>query len=44
MEPDKIPPDILKSAESLRWTPDMIMKDFEGNDFFQMMYDLNKAC
>jgi hypothetical protein len=44
MEPDKIPPDLLKSAESLRWTPDMIMKDFEGNDFFQMMYDLNKAC
>ena len=44
MEPDKIPPDLLKGAESLRWTPDMIMKDFEGDDFFQMMYSLNEAC
>ena len=45
MEPDKIPSDLLKgAAESSRWTPDMIMKDFEGDDFFQMMYSLNKAC
>ena len=44
MEPDKIPVDLLKDAESLRWTPDMIMKDFEGDDFFQMMYHLNEAA
>lgn len=44
MEPDKIPPDILtKDPELSRWTPDMIMKDFESDDFFQMMYNLNKA-
>ena len=47
MEPDKIPADLLimsKAPESSSsWTPDMIMKDFEGDDFFQMMYNLNKA-
>ena len=44
MEPDKIPTDLLKAAEGIRWTPDMIMKDFEKDDFLQMMYNLNKAC
>ena len=48
MEPDKIPADLLtKVPESSgsRWTPDKIMKDFEGDDFFQMMYNLNgEAC
>ena len=45
MEPDKIPGDLLsKVPETIpKWTPDMIMKDFEGDDFFEMMYNLNKA-
>ena len=45
MEPDKIPPDLLSKVpeSSSGWTPDMIMKDFEGDDFFQMIYNLNKT-
>ena len=45
MEPDKIPADLLSKVpeHSSSWTPDMIMKDFEGDDFFQMMYNFNKA-
>ena len=44
MESDKIPPDILtKNPETSKWTPDIIMKDFESDDFVQMMYNLNQA-
>lgn len=49
MEPDKIPADLLSKSpaaaaeSSSRWTPQMIMKDFEEDDFFQIMYNLNRA-
>lgn len=40
MEPDKIPPQLLSKLPEMasNWTPDIIMKDFEGDDFLRMMY------
>ena len=43
MEPDKIPQELLSSAIPDRWSPEMIMKEFNSETFLQKMYYLNKS-
>ena len=42
MDPTKIPSEVTTSTPR-QWNPDSIMADFEGDEFLQMMDDINRS-
>ena len=43
IDPTKIPHEV-KTSPPRQWNPDSIMADFEGDEFLQMMDDINKTA
>lgn len=41
LDPSKIPSDLLTSSPQ-EWTPESIMAEFQGDNFLQMMDDMNQ--
>ena len=43
IDPTKIPPEV-KTSRPRQWNPESIMADFEGDEFLQMMDDINRTA